>query len=395
MHVRCFAVTFVFLVIPVYLFGQDIIFQYELNPNYTIIERADYSKKVNGAYLGYVNQEVRGLFNSTLQDDGRYKVNGAWYTSREIKNAGRQQAVPLSRIEKSSFIQDRGGNVSGFSKLEGPQFKNFPVFPSKPLKFGDRWEAPLLMIVRDPDGKERAEIPLYCSYQFNSEGTYMELPVYFITAQFALRYRNGTNSDADKIIKTLTGVHKATITISKETLQPILIRDSFQENWTYQSDVTEELKGFNLVFYHGVSLLNRSIVKKQMEDSFGDDDSVRLSEKPEGFTLSVHNLHFIANEATLLDEDKPLLDKLAASLLKIEKKTFLVTGYTANVGSIESQISLSEQRAQTIVQSLIKRGLEPDRFIYIGKGGREPIGDNSTEEGRALNRRVEITILED
>ena len=70
-------------------------------------------------------------------------------------------------------------------------------------------------------------------------------------------------------------------------------------------------------------------------------------------------------------------------------------GHTADVGSLESQINLSQVRAKTIVDELSSRGIDADRFLYTGVGGLEPLGDNSTDQGRRINRRVEIIILED
>jgi outer membrane protein OmpA-like peptidoglycan-associated protein len=57
-------------------------------------------------------------------------------------------------------------------------------------------------------------------------------------------------------------------------------------------------------------------------------------------------------------------------------------------------MQLSVERAQSIIAELTARGISADRFIYKGSGGTKPLGDNSSEEGRRLNRRVEITILE-
>ena len=57
-------------------------------------------------------------------------------------------------------------------------------------------------------------------------------------------------------------------------------------------------------------------------------------------------------------------------------------------------MELSIERAKRMVEELVSRGLGADRFIYKGWGGTRPIGDNATNAGRSLNRRVEITILE-
>jgi outer membrane protein OmpA-like peptidoglycan-associated protein len=73
---------------------------------------------------------------------------------------------------------------------------------------------------------------------------------------------------------------------------------------------------------------------------------------------------------------------------------FLVEGHTARVGSLEGEKELSYERAMTIIKELVKRGIKEDRFICKARGGSSPIDTNETEEGRARNRRVEITILE-
>ena len=72
--------------------------------------------------------------------------------------------------------------------------------------------------------------------------------------------------------------------------------------------------------------------------------------------------------------------------------TLLVEGHTASVGKPTGEMNLSVLRAQTIINELVKRGINKDLFTYKGYGGTAPIGDNSTEEGRAKNRRVEIVV---
>ncbi len=77
------------------------------------------------------------------------------------------------------------------------------------------------------------------------------------------------------------------------------------------------------------------------------------------------------------------------------ERSFLVVGHTAKIGTEESQLSLSVERAKTIVDYLTGQGIEAERFIYEGRGGTKPVAANDTEENRAKNRRVEIIILED
>ena len=71
----------------------------------------------------------------------------------------------------------------------------------------------------------------------------------------------------------------------------------------------------------------------------------------------------------------------------------LITGYTDNVGGTDSNSALSQQRAAAVRDHLISLGADPQKFQVSGAGEAHPIADNSTEEGRAKNRRVEVAVV--
>ena len=87
------------------------------------------------------------------------------------------------------------------------------------------------------------------------------------------------------------------------------------------------------------------------------------------------------------------MEDLATFLTENEDVTIRITGHTDNIGSDESNQILSEGRANAVKRDLIKRGIDPERIETEGKGESDPVVDNDTEEGRALNRRVEFTII--
>ena len=70
-----------------------------------------------------------------------------------------------------------------------------------------------------------------------------------------------------------------------------------------------------------------------------------------------------------------------------------ITGHTDNTASREYNLRLSKGRAEAVKQEMVKRGIEPERIETDGKGMDEPVADNSTEEGRQQNRRVEFVVL--
>jgi len=71
----------------------------------------------------------------------------------------------------------------------------------------------------------------------------------------------------------------------------------------------------------------------------------------------------------------------------------MITGYTDNVGGTDSNSALSQQRAAAVRDHLISLGADPQKFQVSGAGEANPIADNSTEEGRAQNRRVEVEVV--
>lgn len=124
-------------------------------------------------------------------------------------------------------------------------------------------------------------------------------------------------------------------------------------------------------------------------------DDIKVEDSIKGILISVRNLKFKADSAELLPEEQQRLDELTKSLIASTlnaNNKILVEGHTASVGKPYGEKQLSIARAKTIVDELVRRGIQRNLFTYNGYGGTMPIGDNNTAEGRAQNRRVEITI---
>jgi len=99
---------------------------------------------------------------------------------------------------------------------------------------------------------------------------------------------------------------------------------------------------------------------------------------------------FAYGSSALSDELVVLLNTAAGILVRNPTLVGTVEGHTDDVGSEPFNQSLSEDRAQAAVDYLIAAGVEPARLTAIGYGETRPIGDNSTEEGRTINRRIEF-----
>jgi outer membrane protein OmpA-like peptidoglycan-associated protein len=102
---------------------------------------------------------------------------------------------------------------------------------------------------------------------------------------------------------------------------------------------------------------------------------------------------FDAGKADIKTDAETNLKNLAASLKNNTETNILIIGHTDNTGTQENNIDLSVHRAASVKDYLVNDGIEGSRMRIDGKAGTEPIADNSTEEGRAQNRRVEIVIV--
>ena len=120
---------------------------------------------------------------------------------------------------------------------------------------------------------------------------------------------------------------------------------------------------------------------------------IDVEETAAGIKLAIRNLQFKPNSPELEDGETTRLDQIA-KVLKTTAARLLVEGHTARVGDESNEQELSEERARAVAQALSERGIKTGRFICKGWGGRKPIDTNDTTEGRARNRRVEITILD-
>jgi OmpA-OmpF porin, OOP family len=99
-------------------------------------------------------------------------------------------------------------------------------------------------------------------------------------------------------------------------------------------------------------------------------------------------LQFKSDSAELAPEDQVRLDQVAENLKRLHWISGTVEGYTDATQQAEANQKLSEQRAATVRDYLLSKGVGDNRMKVVGYGESKPIADNSTPEGRALNRRV-------
>lgn len=102
----------------------------------------------------------------------------------------------------------------------------------------------------------------------------------------------------------------------------------------------------------------------------------------------IQPIPFATGTATLGDGASAILDKVAEALKQFPSVKVAVEGHTDNTGNAATNQALSQQRAEAAMKYLVDKGVAAARLTAIGYGQTRPIGDNATEAGRAMNRRV-------
>jgi outer membrane protein OmpA-like peptidoglycan-associated protein len=147
-----------------------------------------------------------------------------------------------------------------------------------------------------------------------------------------------------------------------------------KEIWVY-----EQLSdgGYDLVIAEK-EVMKQDIKANEMFDKINAGEAITLY------------INFETGKSTIKPESQSIIDELYKMLSENQSLKIIVEGHTDNVGNANSNKTLSEQRALSVKTALVNKGISSDRIKTVGYGQDKPVGDNSTEEGRAKNRRVEI-----
>jgi outer membrane protein OmpA-like peptidoglycan-associated protein len=122
-----------------------------------------------------------------------------------------------------------------------------------------------------------------------------------------------------------------------------------------------------------------------------DEEGCQVLFEPKKKTLILEGVNFETGKSELTTESKTILDGVAESLVANEDINVRVSGHTDNTGSAALNKRLSQARAEAVRAYLIEKGVNASRLTAAGYGPSKPIASNKTAEGRAQNRRVELT----
>jgi OOP family OmpA-OmpF porin len=141
---------------------------------------------------------------------------------------------------------------------------------------------------------------------------------------------------------------------------------------------------------------DKCVKEPETKNGFEDDDGCpdTIPEKVKKFTGVVEGIYFDQGKATIRKQSTRVLDAAVKVLQEFPSVSMEISGHTSSEGDQAFNDKLSQERADSVKQWLVDKGVSADRIKTRGAGPSEPIADNKTAAGRAKNRRIEFKIIQ-
>ncbi|WP_343730643.1 OmpA family protein [Duganella sp.] len=158
-------------------------------------------------------------------------------------------------------------------------------------------------------------------------------------------------------------------------------------NVTVRGEVANEMQRQQIASDIAVSLSPSYTVNNGLRVSAAEQDLLDAA-------LDKRIIEFDSGKATLTASGQAILDEMAAALQKVKGKKVEVIGHTDNIGLRDSNLALSQARAEAVRTYLSGKGVKPEMVMVSGQGPDRPVAENTTAEGRARNRRIEFRVAQ-
>lgn len=362
-------------------------------------------------YLNHHSQIINRISSRVINtaSDGEAFIYANYMTTDNTISNRTGRHLVWGEDTTSVFARKANGEMTISDDIFMPTVRNVPLFSDKAIAPGESWtaEGKEVQDVRKAFNMDKALIfPFTATYTYkgttkkdskdnkdNKDNTILNI----IEVEYSFDYKTPEEDLTEgTILASSTGYSKQTLywdnkkgildNYNEEFL--IKIIDIYNNSYVFTGTAHAEITEYK-------SLNNEATVQeiqKTIDKMKLDNISVKKGDK--GLTISLDNIQFEADSNVLMESEKLKLRKIA-DILKQYSNDLLITGHCAERGTAKARQKLSEQRAESVADFLKMMGVRDEYHIFTkGQGSREPVASNATEEGRAKNRRVEITIMD-
>lgn len=387
----------VFIATGTSLWAEEFSFKYHKGDSYRILSEVDQDIRINGVFAQNVFILNRIALSISESNEKGGKNNASYVISTE-----RRLPSQLYQIKESydvTFWRDKLGIMDVPKGSFVPTVRNVPVFPAKDLKPGDTWTAmgsEAHDLRKDLGVKDPFEFPIKVFYTYLGPVTKDGIVLHEFEAQYNIFQRYPRTGNRGTSPVQVTGNSVQHIFFDNNLGRPVSYEEEYFIVLTLSNNDSLEYSGTARARIVEAQKRDTADLKEEVEAAIEQNQlkDVTVRNDPEGLTISIENIQFAPDSAVLLPSEMAKLEHIGELLKGLPGYDIAISGHTALAGTAEGRKRLSAERAQSVGQFLLDRGVrKQDELMFQGFGAEKPVADNSTEAGKARNRRVEITIL--
>lgn len=364
----------------------------------TVEEEAYYNGRLNNK-TQFINRTSTTV--KEVNEDGSALINTHYMTTQNTLLHLSGKMLSWGEEDSVQITRDKNGHLHDSDNEFLPTVQSVPSFSMEKVHIGDSWTSEGLEV---HDCRElfkmtsAVQVPFIATYTYTGNSNIDGRNLCIIEVEYNFYQDNRKNSQYN-YGNTYAGtqgkaVQKIWWDNEKGELDHyteefvIYMYDTYNNTYTFRGIAHGEVTEYKSVNNQD----NVEKLQKKVEKYKLDNISVKQGEK--GLTISLDNIQFEPDSNKLLPSEIKKLEKIG-EILKEFPNDLLITGHCAARGTVKVQEQLSQERAESVASFLVKNQIRDEYHVFTqGKGAREPLASNDTEEGRIKNRRVEITIMD-
>jgi len=338
--------------------------------------------------------EERNIIDITCTDksDKLNRVHGVFSVHEKEYGSNTFKMINQSMVD---FLIEPSGRFIVKKGDFMPNRRHIPSFPEKDVKVNDSWKADGEMVLDNFSKPFKLTFPV--EYTFVKVIKDNEKDIAVINYYYAINVDTSGTGYPDDFPIRISGENKGIIHWDLAGNKPRDIQDAYQIAFIFatggptlaSAEFHMNIKTENSL-YKNFTPKEKETAKEELQKELPEGVDADVDNR--GLVLRMNDLLFDFNKYDLREDTRTKLDQIAEAIKKkYPDREIIVEGHTDSKGEKSYNQSLSEKRAMRVSEYL-KSKSGHDKFSYKGYGAGNPLGDNSTEQGRAKNRRVEIII---
>lgn len=270
---------------------------------------------------------------------------------------------------------------------------SFPHFPEYHVEIGSVWTKPSKYNIDIfNDNKSTLSLDIDVVYRLSAIEIIDDEQILTISANATIVHNKNRSSYFGSGIKKIVGFSSFLVKFNNTAGRPSLIEEIYDYTFIFDDCELIETSGSSKSVYKVPPPIKIEETHNWENDEDFKDTEIKIIDGK--LYIVMANIHFKPDSPEILYGEHNRVDKVARLIDNYKFNQIIIVGHTADIGQPKNQKTLSEQRALTILNYFVeKHKFNASYITYGGKGGENPIADNSTPEGRAKNRRVEIIVL--